>query len=316
MACGASGSLPTRPWTSFPSGCSAFELTTGCFGERWTAASPGEGRGKVGVGESMRIISVSTDYPSSGNPTRGLFVKRRLEALSKTEELQVVHLQPWFPWIRPWRGGTNGHQERPPAVHCPMFYLPGILKGIDSHWVTRACLPAIRRLEAQRPFDLIDAHFGYPEGVGCVTAALKLRRPVFITLRGLERPVLQTRGRRAQLLWALQQCTGIVCVSQSLKDLVESHGIDPNKMRVIRNAVDRSLYQPGDRDKARSALGVARDAQLIVCVGMLVQGKGQHLLLRALARLRPKHPRLRLALVGGPAHEPRYLETLMRMVKE
>jgi glycosyltransferase involved in cell wall biosynthesis len=197
-----------------------------------------------------------------------------------------------------------------------MFYLPGVLKGLDSYWVKKAVLPVVRALEAEGPANLIDAHFGYPEGVGCVKAGLRLGRPVFITMRGLERPALQCRGRGAQLLWAMRECHGIVCVSHSLKELALDHGIDTDKVRVIPNAVDRDLYRPGNRDEARKALGIAPGARLIVCVGMLVHGKGQHLLLRAAARLRRRYPGLRLALVGGPAHEPKYPDTLRKLAAD
>src|SRR5437868_11719585 len=98
----------------------------------------------------MKIVSVSTDYPGPGNLARGLFVKRRLEALARTEEVRVVHLEPWFPWLRPRaRGGANGHPEVPPAVRRPMFYLPGVLKGLDGRWLERAVLPALRGLEGR-----------------------------------------------------------------------------------------------------------------------------------------------------------------------
>ncbi|HYT90551.1 MAG TPA: glycosyltransferase [Gemmataceae bacterium] len=266
----------------------------------------------------MRIISVTTEYPGPGNPRGGLFVQRRLAALSRIEDVHVIHLEPWFPLLRPRARPTtqNGYPDHPPAVRPGMFYLPGVLKGLDSYWVKKAVVPAIRALEGEGQADLIDAHFGYPEGVGCVKAALKLRLPAFITMRGLERPVLRYRWRGSQLLWALKQCAGIICVSQSLRDLALVHGIDPEKIRVIPNAVDRELFRPGDRDAARATLGIDRGTPLIVCVGMLVHGKGQHLLLQALSRLRIWHSDLRLVLVGGPAHEPSYPESLRQMTKE
>lgn len=266
----------------------------------------------------MRIISVSTDYPSPRNPRRGLFVQRRLEALSRIADVRVIHLEPWFPVLRP-RTETiraNGYSDALPTIRPGMFYLPGVLKGLDSYWVKRAVVPAIRALEGPNPADVLDAHFGYPDGVGCVKAALRLGRPVFITMRGLERPILRYRWRGSQLRWALKQCTGIICVSHSLRELAFAHDIDTNKVHVIPNAVDRQLYQPGDRDEARQTLGIDPSARLIVCVGMLVHGKGQHLLLQALARLRAHHPDLRLALIGGPAHEPAYPAHLREIVAE
>lgn len=265
----------------------------------------------------MRIASISIEYPGPRGPGRGLFVQRRVAALARLADVRVIHLEPWFPVLKPWPAASqNGFRDEPPAVRPGMFYLPGVLKGLDSYWVKRAVVPAVRSLEADGRVDVIDAHFGYPEGVGCVKAALDLGKPVFITMRGLENPVLQSRWRGSQLLWALKRCTGIISVSQSLKDLVVSRGVDPAKIRVIPNAVDRVTFQPGDRDEARRDLGVEPGARLVVCVAMLVYGKGQHLLLQALASLRSSHPQLRLALVGGPAHEPKYPDTLRKMAEK
>src|SRR5438309_379578 len=127
----------------------------------------------------MRVISVSIDYPGPGNPRRGLFVQRRLAALGRLETVRVVHLEPWFPLLRPRpRPAAADFRDDPPAVRPGMFYLPGVLKGLDSYWVKRAVVPAVRALEAAGgPADLIDAHFSYPEGAGCVRAARVLNRP-------------------------------------------------------------------------------------------------------------------------------------------
>jgi glycosyltransferase involved in cell wall biosynthesis len=197
-----------------------------------------------------------------------------------------------------------------------MFYVPGVWKRLHAHWVKRAVVRNLRRLEAEQPVDVIDAHFGYPEGAGCVRAGEELGKPAFITMRGLERPILQVPGCAEQLLDALERCIGIVSVSESLKTLAVDRGIDPAKIRVIPNAVDRELFHPGDRQQARRAVGVEGHTQLVVCVAMLVEGKGQHLLVEAMARLRPTHPGLRLALVGGRAHEPHYPELLERRIKQ
>jgi glycosyltransferase involved in cell wall biosynthesis len=195
-----------------------------------------------------------------------------------------------------------------------MFYFPGVLKGLDSYWLMRTVIRAVRGMEADAGVDLIDAHFGYPEGVGCVRAALELGRPAFITLRGLESQILASRWRGSQLRWAFRQCTGIVCVSDALRELVLRHGVPPEKVTVIPNAVDRETFFPGDRAEARRALDLGEGGRLVVAVGMLVHGKGQHLLVQALARLRASHPDLRLALVGGPAHESRYPQALRKLV--
>ena len=267
----------------------------------------------------VRIASISTEYPSPWNPHRGLFIQRRLSALGRLEDVTVLHTMPWFPALRPWPGNRppvlqNG--DYPRVVHRRMFYLPGVLKGLDSRWVKTAVLAALTEIEGDQPVDLLDAHFGYPEGVGCVKAAIALGRPAFITMRGLERQILPLRWRGEQLRWALRRCTGIICVSESLKVLAVEQGIPPEKIEVIPNAVDRRTFRLGDREEARRTVGISPADRLVVCVGMLVAGKGQHHLVEAIAKLRTKDPHLRLALVGGGAHEPGYPAFLRKRIGE
>lgn len=266
----------------------------------------------------MRIASVCIDYPGPRSPWSGLFVRRRLAGLSRVADVRVIHPEPWFPGLRPRGRGVPGPHldDGPPAAHLPMFYLPGVLKGLDGRWVARVVAPAVRDLDAERPIDLIDAHFGYPEGVGCVRAALELGLPVFITMRGLERQVLAHRRRRSQLLWALGLCSGVVCVSESLKSLAVAGGVDPEKIRVIPNAVDRRMFAPGDQGEARRALGVDPGTRLVVSVGQLEHRKGYHILVRALNRIRRDDPEVRLAIIGGVTHEPRYGPRLQAMIAE
>lgn len=267
----------------------------------------------------MRIASVTTDYPSPWNPHRGLFIERRLSALSRIEDVTVIHATPWFPVLKPWPAGRSPlvrRHERLRIQHHRMFYLPGVLKGLDGRWVERAVVAALGEIERDGPSDVIDAHFGYPEGVGCVRAAVALGRPVFITMRGLERQILPLRWRGEQLRWALRRCTGIVCVSESLKALAVDQGIAPEKIEVIPNAVDRRTFRIGDRDQARRELGISPTDRLVACVGMLVAGKGQHHLVEAIAELRANDPRWKLALVGGAAHEPSYPALLRARIDE
>ena len=134
-----------------------------------------------------------------------------------------------------------------------MFYLPGVLKGLDGRWARKAVLSAIRTLDGESAIDVIDAHFGYPEGVGCTMAAARLGLPVFITMRGLERQVLEHRWRASQLVQGFNRCDGIICVSRSLQEIAVGQGVDPRKIRVIPNAVEREVFHPGPRDKSQPA---------------------------------------------------------------
>lgn len=65
--------------------------------------------------------------------------------------------------------------------------------------------------------------------------------------------------------------------------------------------------QPSERDAARSALGVERDAELVLSLSRLVPRKGMDVLIAAAARLRRRRPRLEV-LIGGDGRDRARLE--------
>ena len=269
-----------------------------------------------GSASGLRIASVCRLLPSAANPTAGTFIHNRIAALARRATVSVLQPIPYFPLLRPLPAWTppDGHGELP-VTRLPMFYLPGLLKSLDGHWLARSVLPHLRSLRDSGIVQLIDAHFGYPEGVGCALAAARLGIPYFVTLRGLEVDVLKRPAVRLKLLSALTGAGGCITVSHSLRRLAIDHGVPESRVRVIPNAVDRGLFQPGDRMAARLRLGIPADTQLIVSVGHLLSVKRHDLLIRALSGLRPLRPTT-LVIIGGPSYEPAQPEFLRRLAED
>lgn len=102
--------------------------------------------------------------------------------------------------------------------------------------------------------------------------------------------------------WALRRCDAVVGVSDSTAADAGELGVRPERIHLIRNAVDTDRYRPsGNRADAREALGLPADGFLIGAVGRLSEEKGHAFLLEAVARL--GFP-WRLALVGDGPLEP------------
>lgn len=266
----------------------------------------------------MRIVSVSIPYPRTGQPQSGLFVQRRLAAVARRAEVTVINPQPWFPGVRPATAlDESGQAEIPPVSRPRMFYLPGVLKGLDGQWLRRCVQAELRRHRRSGPIDLVDAQFEYPEAVGAVRAASVLGLPAFVTLRGLLTKYLKTPSRRSQCLQSLRDAAGIVSVAHSLKRTAEAHGIDGSKIRVIPNAVDAKTYFPGPRAEARAALGIEVDGDpLVVTVGHVQPVKGQHDLVAALARVKAQRGPVRLALVGNDRYDLNYTREVRGRIAE
>jgi teichuronic acid biosynthesis glycosyltransferase TuaC len=264
----------------------------------------------------VRVLSVCRYLPDPGSPAAGGFVFARVAAMAALAPVTIVQPVPHFPVLRPLAGWARepGHEHAGLRIaHAPMFYLPGVLKSLDAKWLERAVQRVLPRLGGASAFDVVDAHFGYPDGVGCVRMARSQSLPVFVTVRGLETDVLEEERTGPRLVQALNQATGVISVSHSLRELLVSRGVQPSQFRVIPNAVDRKRFRPGDRGAARRLLGLSVDAPLIVCVGNLIELKRHHVLLEAFARLRASHPTVQLAFVGGSEADPAYEVRLRRL---
>ncbi|MDQ2802329.1 MAG: glycosyltransferase, partial [Pseudomonadota bacterium] len=80
------------------------------------------------------------------------------------------------------------------------------------------------------------------------------------------------------------------------------------KVSVLRNGVDTAAFRPpDDRAALRAALGVTRPT--VISVGHLVERKGHHLVIEALASL----PGCKLIVVGEGPERPRLTQLIARL---
>jgi teichuronic acid biosynthesis glycosyltransferase TuaC len=271
-----------------------------------------------------RIAVLCTLFPSPLQPGAGIFVRERMFRVARQLPLTVVAPVPWFPFqaiLRRWRPGfrlptPRYEQQDHIDVWRPRFFsIPGFAKPLDGMFLAIAAFARLRRLKRDGRLDLIDAHFGYPEGYAAVLLGRWLRVPVTITLRGNEARHAGRPALRARLVRALDGATRVFTVSESLRKVALSLGIAPERVRTIGNGVDATRFAPIDRDEARRRLGIARDAKVLISVGGLVERKGFHRVIDTLPELRKRHPALVYLVVGGPSAEGDWSSRLARQVE-
>jgi glycosyltransferase involved in cell wall biosynthesis len=268
---------------------------------------------------AMRIASVCRVLPTPANRSAGQFVARRLGGMAQHAQVRIVQPIPFFPGLRPLEGWARkaAHEVDVLRVeHAPMLYLPGVLKSLDGRWLARSVSAPLGRMTAEGQLDVIDAHFAYPDGVGCVRVARSLGLPVFVTIRGVEVEQLELPLIGRQIISALQAASGVISVSHTLRDAVVAAGVDDERVRVIHNAVDRALFRPGDRRAARARLGLPASGHVIVSIGNMIELKRHHVLIEAVARARSAVPGLLLAILGGGESDARYPARLEKLAAE
>ena len=265
----------------------------------------------------MQILTFTTLYPSEVRPQHGIFIETRLRKLveSGTIGARVMAPCPWFPFASPKFGryGVFARQPREEIRHGlhvdrPRYpQLPKIGMSLAPFALFAAVLPVLRRqLRRGWDFDLIDAHYFYPDGVAGVLLGRALGRPVVVTARGSDLNVIaQYAVPQRWIRWAARHADGLVAVSSGLQRRLAALGIAPARVRVLRNGVDLAFFRPGDRDAARRSLRFTRST--LLAVGNLVGLKRHRLMVEALVGL----PEADLVIVGeGP--ERAAIEALAR----
>ncbi len=220
-------------------------------------------------------------------------------------EARIVAPCPWFPFASPRFGAYSAIARVPGqeiwhglSVNHPRYPLmPKIGMSTAPIALFAAVLPLLRRqIAAGRDFELIDAHYFYPDGVAAVLLGRALGRPVVVTARGSDLNLIAHYAvPRQWIRWAAARADALVAVSGGLKDRLVALGTAPERVRVLRNGVDLALFRPGDRAAARRRLGFSRPT--LLAVGNLVALKRHLMMVEALALL----PDADLVIVGdGP----------------
>jgi len=255
----------------------------------------------------VKILTFSTLFPNVERPGNGIFVETRLRHLLAGGAVNstVVAPVPWFPLKNSIFGEYSKHARVPHEemrsgirVLHPRYPLPPKF-GMTAAplLLAAAVLPMLRRLSADDSgFELIDAHYFYPDGVAAVMLGQWLDLPVVITARGTDLNLIPSYALpRRMIQWAAARAAGLVTVCKALKDTLVELGVEPGRVEVLRNGVDLELFRPIERKQVRVQLGLT--ARTLLSVGYLIPRKGHDLVIRAL----PLLPETELLIAGeGP----------------
>ena len=265
----------------------------------------------------MKVLLFSSLYPSTVRPIHGIFVETRLRELLKTGQVQtkVVAPVPWFPSKSP-RFGEYAQFAATPRfehrngldVHHPRYLLlPKVGMNLAPYTMALGALPTVRRLQREGfDFDLIDAHYYYPDGVAAGLLAKWLGKPFFVTARGTDLNLIpEYPFPRKLILKTASAASGSIGVCNALIDSLEQLGADPVKLHTLRNGVDLERFTPEPRELARQRLGLQTQGPYLLSVGHLIERKGHHIAIEALVAL----PGVTL-LIAGSGPEERALKSL------
>ena len=257
----------------------------------------------------MKILTFSSLYPNPIRPSHGVFVEHRLRQLRRFApalQVQVLAPVPWFPLKAGMFGEYAAYAQVPRheqrhgiEVSHPRYpVIPKVGMNLAPWLMYRAVRGEMARIiKGGFDFELIDAHYFYPDGVAAMYLAREFDRPFVVTGRGTDLNLIpQFPGPRRRLQQVIGEAAHMITVAGALKNYLLDMGARDEQVSVLRNGVDLQLFSPvDDRQALRERLQVS--GPTLISAGHLIERKGHHLVVEAMAGL----PDWSLLIVGdGP----------------
>jgi glycosyltransferase involved in cell wall biosynthesis len=172
---------------------------------------------------------------------------------------------------------------------------------LERHSFDPAIWPALRTIVRDRKIQIVHAHDYKTNLLAWLVAR---REPVI--------PLSTVHGWFGREMWrerlyysvdkrVLSRFPRVIAVSETLKQELVAAGCPADRIAVVQNGIDHRVFvrEPGRREEIRRGLGIAADDVVIGAVGRLEHQKRFDLLMEVVARLRQRHSKLRLFIVGA-----------------
>jgi glycosyltransferase involved in cell wall biosynthesis len=168
-----------------------------------------------------------------------------------------------------------------------------------------AALAAGREIGA----DVVHGHWAIPTGPAIVAAAERLGVPAVITMHGGDVYVNHAEGYDFPTRWyvkpvlrrTLRRADALTAISDDCRRHALNAGAFDERIRIIMNGADLRRFSPPAADGPR--IGPDGSVTVFAC-RQLFPRKGIRFLIQAVAKIRPRHPGLKLVLAGDGFERP------------
>lgn len=248
-----------------------------------------------------RVLVLSRAYPNSATELLGLWVQRLVARAADRYETKVIAPVPWCPPLpglpeyytrfrRVPRRRWDGHVE----VFHPRFMVGAgsTLRRLEWRTYLRAVRPLVERVRREFPFELVHAHFSYPDGVVAARIGRRYGVPVVITEQAPWRPWMdEAPVERRLAVEALRESVFQIAISTAVRDSIVHFTGESERLRVIPDGVDTDVFTLPPN-------GLQTTPDQILFVGLIRAVKGVDVLVRALRLLADRGRNAKLVFVG------------------
>ncbi len=245
----------------------------------------------------MNILVISDNYPSNKMPNKGAFVYNLIQELSRYHTISVIAP---FKVHDLLKSKSKGYGKESCKIYRPLYFSFSNKRfmGIDSdNWSRHLKARAVNKCIANLPVkpDIIYAHF--IQNAEFDFHYLK-KHSIPLVIASGESSYSSLLKMPEKFLQDLKDHTDhFICVSGTNKKGLTEAGFDENKMSVIPNAVDCSLFKPLEKNTCKEQLGIPGNTFVVGFVGNFIHRKGPNRIIEAIKQLDDKD--IQLVCVGG-----------------
>lgn len=254
----------------------------------------------------MKILIISHMYPSAFNEMSGIFVYQQARALVDNGcSVEVVSPVPFVPFplgilSSKWKkylsipssdviGGIK--------VYYPRYleFPRGILFHRSGYFMGRSLRKNLKSIYSDFKFDLIHSNVALPDGYAAVYANKDFNVPHVVTVHGqdFQNTIYRNEKCKKAVFGVLKNVDSIITVSSKLKNMVKSQDFY-EKINIVNNGVNIDNISNIKESKLIKNNGKIK----ILSISNLIETKGIHINIEAVARLRSRYPDIQYDIIG------------------
>ena len=187
-------------------------------------------------------------------------------------------------------------------------------KVIEEKILIKYFTKRIIEVAKQNKSEIIHAHTPYRVGLPALRAARKLNLPFVYEMRGMWEETAVANGRwsrngpayrrfQSYETRVLRKADAVICISETLKQEAIRRGVDPNKITVVTNAVEKSMIdlksKSSQLQKAVDSLNISKSTKVVGYIGSLREMEGVDFTAKAVAKLIENGHDVRLFVLTG-----------------
>ncbi len=263
--------------------------------------------------QRLRVLAVSHLFRNPLEHSKLPHLADLFQAMSEKVDIEVIAPVPWYPPL-----GLPERWHR--FSQIPRAYTYGDIRvRYPRHFILpsrmlyflagRSFLRTLRRATAGESYDVIWAHYAYPDGWAAVRLGEERGTPVMVTVRGEDvRSDVEHLGVRKRVAWTLQMADVVTSPHPETTKL--TRGLGREHVVSLNNALNVERFAGGQGQRIRDELGLGEEF-VVTFIAHLVAFKDPQTLIEAAALGSPEDRSVFL-MVGsaGRGREPINLKRL------